>query len=110
MGQQLLAWTNKSRNLNSASFAGTLEIVWKGKPFTDGAYIKGCMLSVAKELFNDLTNKDKFIQKSARTVHDRALVMARQIEEMQLDDISSGSYFSLSLDESTDVSNIAQHS
>lgn len=78
-----------------------------GEPFTDGAYIKGCMLSVAKELFNDLTNKDKITQKSARTVHDRALVMARQIEDMQINDISSGSYFSLSLDESTDVSNIA---
>lgn len=58
--------------------------MWKGKPFTDGAYIKGCMLSVAKELFNDLTNKDKITQKSARTVHDRAPVMARQIEDMQI--------------------------
>ncbi|CAM4608579.1 unnamed protein product [Leuciscus chuanchicus] len=112
--QQLLSWTNKGGNLNSASFAGALEIVRSGKPFTDGDYIKGCMLSVAKELFNDLPNKDKIIQKikdmplSARTVHDRALVLARQIEEMQINDISSGSYFSLSLDESTDVSNIAQ--
>ncbi|XP_056123007.1 protein FAM200C-like [Rhinichthys klamathensis goyatoka] len=112
--QQLLSWTNKGGNLNSASFAGALEIVRSGKPFTDGDYIKGCMLSVAKELFNDLPNKDKIIQKieempfSARTVHDRALVMARQIEEMQINDISSGSYFSFSLDESTDVSNIAQ--
>ncbi|XP_033848211.3 protein FAM200C-like [Acipenser ruthenus] len=112
--QQLLAWTNKGGNLNSASFAGALEIVRSGKPFTDGEYIKGCVLSVAKELFNDLPNKDKIIQKiedmplSARTVHDRALVMARQIEEMQINDISSSSYFSLSLDESTDVSNVAQ--
>ena len=45
---------------------------------------------------------------SARTVHDRALVMARQIEEIQIKNISSGGYYSLSLDESTDVSNVAK--
>ncbi|MBN3281606.1 ZBED8 protein, partial [Polyodon spathula] len=45
---------------------------------------------------------------SARTVHERALIMVHQIAETQINDINSGSSFSLSLDESTNVSNVAQ--
>ena len=48
------------------------------------------MLDVANELFNDFPNKDKIIKwikdmpLSARTVHDRTILMANQVEETQI--------------------------
>lgn len=113
--QQLRVWTTQGDG-NSASFAGALAIVKSGKPFTDGEYAKTFMLDVANELFDDFPNKAKIIKKikdmplSARTVHDRSIMMANQVEETQIKDINAGTYFSLALDESTDVSNLSQFS
>ena len=45
---------------------------------------------------------------SARTVHDRSIMMANQVEVTQIKDINAGAYFSLALDESTDVSHLSQ--
>ncbi len=61
--QPLQAWTGASGSLNAASFACSLVIARQGKPFTDGEYVKSCMLSTATELFADFLNKDKIIQK-----------------------------------------------
>lgn len=55
--QQLQAWTGASGSLNAASFACSLEIARQGKPFTDGEYVKSCMLITATELFADFQNK-----------------------------------------------------
>ncbi|KAJ3588721.1 hypothetical protein NHX12_009575 [Muraenolepis orangiensis] len=106
--QQLRVWTRQG-DYNSPSFAGSLAIVRNGKPFTDGEYAKTFMLDVANELFDDLPNKDKIIKRiqdmplSARTVHDRTIVMANKVEETQVKDINAAPFFSLALDESTDM-------
>uniref|UniRef100_A0A3P8XHL5 HAT C-terminal dimerisation domain-containing protein n=1 Tax=Esox lucius TaxID=8010 RepID=A0A3P8XHL5_ESOLU len=111
--QQLRVWTRQG-DRNSASFAGALAIVRNGKPFTDGEYAKTFMLDVANELFDDFPNKDKIIKRikdmphSARTVHDRSIMMANQVEETQIKDINAGTYCSPALDESTDVSHLSQ--
>ena len=47
---------------------------------------------------------------SARTVHDRSIMMSNQIEDMQVKDINAAPFFSLALDESTDISNLSQFS
>ena len=113
--QQLSVWTRQG-NWNSASFAGSLAIVRNGKPFTDGEYAKAFMLDVANELFDDFSDKDKIIKRikdmplSAKTVHDRTIMMANQVAETQVKDINAASYFSLALDESTDVSHLSQFS
>uniref|UniRef100_A0A3B4XJK6 HAT C-terminal dimerisation domain-containing protein n=1 Tax=Seriola lalandi dorsalis TaxID=1841481 RepID=A0A3B4XJK6_SERLL len=113
--QQLRVWTRQG-DYNSASFAGSLAIVRNGKPFTDGEYAKTFMLDVANGLFDDLPNKDKIIKRiqdmplSARTVHDRTIMMANQVEETQVKDINTAPFFSLALDESTDVSHLSQFS
>uniref|UniRef100_A0A3P8VP17 Uncharacterized protein n=1 Tax=Cynoglossus semilaevis TaxID=244447 RepID=A0A3P8VP17_CYNSE len=112
---QLRVWTRQG-DYNSASFAGSLAIVRNGKPFTDGEYAKTFMLDVAKELFDDFTNKDKIIKRiqdmplSAKTVHDRTIMMANHVEETQVKDINAAPFFSLALDESTDVSHMSQFS
>ena len=106
--QQLCAWAQQG-DCNSASFAVSLAIVKSGKPFTDGEYAKIFMLDVANELFEDFSNKDKIIKRikdmplSARTVHD-------QVEETQLKDINAEALFSLSLDQSTDLSHLFRFS
>ncbi|KAI4885082.1 hypothetical protein NFI96_006058 [Prochilodus magdalenae] len=113
--QQLRVWTQQG-DWNSASFAGALAIVRNGKPFTDGEYAKTFMLDVANELFDDFSDKDKIIKRikdmplSARTVHDRTIMMANQIEATQVKDINAAPFFSLALDESTDVSHLSQFS
>ncbi|KAA8579088.1 hypothetical protein FQN60_007208 [Etheostoma spectabile] len=43
---------------------------------------------------------------SAGTVHDRTIMMANQVEEMQVKDIYAAPFFSLALDESTESSPI----
>ena len=45
---------------------------------------------------------------SAKTVHDRTIMMANQVEKTQMKDINATPYFSLTLDESTDVSHLSQ--
>jgi len=37
-------WTQSSNNVNQASFAVALEIAKRGKPFTDGEYVKDCFI------------------------------------------------------------------
>ncbi|KAM3593852.1 uncharacterized protein V6R79_023473 [Siganus canaliculatus] len=82
--QQLRIWTRQG-DYNSASFAESLAIVRNENPFTDGEYAKTFMLDVANELFDDLPNKDKIIKRiqdmplSARTVHDRTIVMEKKL-------------------------------
>ncbi|BFZ18385.1 hypothetical protein BsWGS_21424 [Bradybaena similaris] len=101
--QQIRVWIQQG-DWNSASFAGALAIVRNGKPFTDGEYAKALMLDVANELFDDFSDKDKIIKRikdmplSARTVHDRSIMMSNQIEAMQVKDINAAPFFSLALD------------
>uniref|UniRef100_A0A3B5AE07 DUF4371 domain-containing protein n=1 Tax=Stegastes partitus TaxID=144197 RepID=A0A3B5AE07_9TELE len=91
--QQLRVWTQQG-DYNSASFAGSLAIVRNGQPFTNGEYAKTFMLDEASERFDDLPNKDKIIKRiqdmplSARTVHDRTIMMANQVEEIHLSQFS----------------------
>uniref|UniRef100_A0A3B3C526 Uncharacterized protein n=1 Tax=Oryzias melastigma TaxID=30732 RepID=A0A3B3C526_ORYME len=69
-------------------------IVRNGKPFTDGEYAKTFMMDVANELFDDLPNEDKIMKRiqdmplSARTVHDRTVMMANQVVETQVKNIN----------------------
>uniref|UniRef100_A0A3P9JU81 HAT C-terminal dimerisation domain-containing protein n=1 Tax=Oryzias latipes TaxID=8090 RepID=A0A3P9JU81_ORYLA len=113
--QQLRVWTQQGDG-NSASFAAALAIVKNGKPFTDGEFAKSFMLDVANELYANFSDKDKIIKQikdmplSARTVHDQTIMMSNQIEATQVKDLNAAQFFSLALDESTDVSNLSQFS
>nr|XP_006121069.2 general transcription factor II-I repeat domain-containing protein 2-like isoform X4 [Pelodiscus sinensis] len=110
----LLALSKKGGSLNAASFAGSYSIIREGKPFTYGDYVKRCMLKIGHELFDEFHNKDKILQKiqdlplSAKTVHDRALKMAHQIEKEQMQKLRTAAYFSFALDETTDICDVNQ--
>uniref|UniRef100_A0A3Q3QYD0 HAT C-terminal dimerisation domain-containing protein n=1 Tax=Monopterus albus TaxID=43700 RepID=A0A3Q3QYD0_MONAL len=86
------------------------------KSHSDGEYAKTFMLDVANDLFDDFSDKDKIIKQikdmslSANTVHDCTIMMANQVEETQVKAINAAPYFSLALDESTDLSHLSQFS
>ncbi|GFT69533.1 SCAN domain-containing protein 3 [Trichonephila clavipes] len=47
----LSTWTQSTSNVNLASFAVSLEIAKKDKPFTDGEYVKDCFIRASEELY-----------------------------------------------------------
>lgn len=81
------------------------EIVRRGKPFTDGEYMKE-----SEHLFSKFKKKQEIIPKikemplSAKTVKDRT--MATNITSKQIDDINSAQAYSIACDESSDVNDI----
>ncbi|GBM70772.1 hypothetical protein AVEN_217398-1 [Araneus ventricosus] len=56
VNSMLSNWAQSSNNVNLASFAVTLEFAKRGKPFTDGEYVKDCFIRASEELFRDFKN------------------------------------------------------
>ncbi|GBO27300.1 hypothetical protein AVEN_275118-1 [Araneus ventricosus] len=61
-------WAQSSNNVNLASFAVSLETAKRGKPFTDGEYVKDCSIRASVELFRDFENKAEIMKKNQRFV------------------------------------------
>ncbi|GFR29977.1 SCAN domain-containing protein 3 [Trichonephila clavata] len=87
-----------------ASFRVALEI---GKPFTDGEMIKECIIAVSEEMCEKV-NLLKTVSMSANTVARRVENIAENISFRLFDKNGHVEWFSLALDESTDVSDTAQ--
>uniref|UniRef100_A0A674PAJ3 General transcription factor II-I repeat domain-containing protein 2A-like n=2 Tax=Takifugu rubripes TaxID=31033 RepID=A0A674PAJ3_TAKRU len=107
-------WISSPQSTTAASFLAAQEIVKRGKPFTDGEYIKETFIQISEHLFSDFKNKNEIVQKikdmplSAKTVKDRTIKMAANISSKQIDDINSAQAFSIACDESSDVNDIEQ--
>ncbi|XP_071037830.1 general transcription factor II-I repeat domain-containing protein 2-like [Parasteatoda tepidariorum] len=91
-----------------ASFRVALEIAKRGKPFTDGEMIKECIIAVAEEMCPEKVNLLKTVSMSANTVARRVENIAENISSQLFDKNVHVEWFSLALDESTDVSDTAQ--
>ncbi|GFY64669.1 proteinral transcription factor ii-i repeat domain-containing protein 2a [Trichonephila inaurata madagascariensis] len=91
-----------------ASFRVALEIAKRGKSFTDGEMIKECLIAVAEEICPEKVNLFKSVSLSANTVARRVQDIAENISSQLYDKNGHHEWFSLALDESTDVSDTAQ--
>lgn len=107
-------WITSPQSTTAASFVAAQEIVRRGKPFTDGEYMKESFIKMSEHLFSDFKNKREIVQKiremplSAKTVKDRTIKMATNITSKQIDDINSAQAFSIACDESSDVNDTEQ--
>nr|XP_042912432.1 zinc finger BED domain-containing protein 5-like [Parasteatoda tepidariorum] len=84
------------------------------EPFTDGELVKEAMVEAADSLFEEFRNKKEIVsaintlQLSARTVTRRIEVIAENLEAELANYMENCIFFSLQMDESTDVTNISQ--
>ncbi|XP_069195852.1 SCAN domain-containing protein 3-like, partial [Procambarus clarkii] len=103
-----------SSNLVAASFEVSKVIAQHGKPLCDGEYIKEAWLECAPFLFDNFSEKKKIIQRikdlpvSRKTVKDRILKLERNTAEQLTKDLSSCKFFSICVDESTDITSSAR--
>ena len=103
-----------SSNLVAASFEVSKIIAQHGKPLSDGDYIKEAWLECAPFLFDNFSEKEKVIQLikdlslSRKTVKDRILKLESDTTKQLTQDLSSCKFFSICVDESTDITSSAR--
>ncbi|GFW75578.1 SCAN domain-containing protein 3 [Trichonephila clavipes] len=97
-----------------ASFVFGQEIAKRGKPYTDGEYIKNCFINASEELFQDFKNKADILKRirelplSAKTIKDRTIKMCSNITTQHIEDLKLVSALSIAVDESCDINDAAQ--
>ncbi|XP_076343055.1 general transcription factor II-I repeat domain-containing protein 2-like isoform X1 [Tachypleus tridentatus] len=80
----------------------------RGKPFTDGKFIKECMMEAANELCPEKANFFESISLSATSVVRRAEELGENIALQIRQKARNSQWYSLALDESTDLSSASQ--
>jgi len=102
----------KLRNDNEAVTKVSLRIAHllaiKGKPFTDGEFIKSCLLVAAEEICPEKMDLVRSVSLSAKTTVRRIEDIGRDIESQFKENAKHFKWYSLTLDESTDITDTAQ--
>ena len=79
------------------------EIVQASKPFSDGEFVKTCMLKAAEVVFPEKRSAFANISLSKNTVADRVTELSGDLGSQMNDKIKLFIAFSVAIDESTDV-------
>ena len=112
--KNLLRFASGNSDLASASFSLSYSIVKHGKPFSDGEFLKSAFMDCAPFLFYDFMNKDTIIKRieelpiSRNTVKNRVIAMNVNIASELRKDLSGCDFFSICLDEATDITSSAR--
>jgi hypothetical protein len=91
-----------------ASYLISHKIALYSKPFSDGEFIKECMLSICKVICPEKTQSFINIPLSRHTITRRVNEIGDDLREQLKAKIQGFAAFSLAFDESTDVRNISQ--
>ena len=98
----------------SASFSLSYSIVKHGKPFSYGEFLKSAFMECARFLFDEFKHKDVIIKRieelpiSRNTVKDRVMARNANIESKLRKDLAGCDFFSICLDETTDITSFAR--
>ena len=92
-----------------ASYAVTLQLAKAKKPLSDGEIVKRCAIEMAKAFGEDnMVGNFEAVSLSRRTVTRRIFDIQSHVEGKLKGIINDCKYFSLALDESTDVTDVSQ--
>ena len=91
-----------------ASYIIAWEIAKASKPFSEGAFVKTCMLKAAELVCPDKRQALANISLSRPTVTERVEELSGDLKSQLKDNVKSFIAFSIALDESTDVTDVAQ--
>ncbi|XP_066941423.1 general transcription factor II-I repeat domain-containing protein 2-like [Macrobrachium rosenbergii] len=91
-----------------ASYLMANELVQASKPFSDGEFVKTCMLKAAEVVCPEKRPAFANISLSRNTVADRVEDLSGDLGRQMNNKIKSFIAFSVAIDESTDVTDVAQ--
>lgn len=91
-----------------ASYRIAHEIAVSSKPFSEGEFIKKCMLMAAEDICPEKRQTFANISLSRNTIVDRIDELADNLNSQLREKVAKFTAFSLAVDESTDVSDTAQ--
>ena len=93
----------------NASYAVSLDLAKNKKPLSDGEMVKRCAIAMCKSFGqDDMANNFESVSLSRRTVTRRIFDIQNHIEGKLKDVLHDCKYYSLALDESTDVTDVSQ--
>ncbi|XP_077974754.1 general transcription factor II-I repeat domain-containing protein 2-like [Styela clava] len=98
----------ENETVNHASYKIVTKLVERGKPFTDGAFIKDCILEAVNYLCPEKVNLFTSISLSPSSVVRKVEELGANVEQQIHDKAKNFLSYSLALDESTDVSSTSQ--
>ena len=105
---KFLQHTSELKNTTRASFAVSELIGNRMKPFTDGEFVKECLLTVVDILCPDKRDIFGKISLFARTVTRRIEDLSSDIRTTLQERAQKFEFYAIALDESTDATDIAQ--
>ncbi|CAK1590621.1 unnamed protein product [Parnassius mnemosyne] len=83
-------------------------IAKRSRPFNDGDFVKECIEIAAKKMCPEAAKKFEKIQLNRMTIQRRIMSLSGNIAEQLNEKTKIIEFFSLALDESTDISSTAQ--
>uniref|UniRef100_A0A8C8VQ74 Uncharacterized protein n=1 Tax=Pelusios castaneus TaxID=367368 RepID=A0A8C8VQ74_9SAUR len=109
--QQQLIFTHSpeaSAAALKASYVIAKEIASASKPFSEGEFLKNCMLKAAELVCPDRRQAFANISLSRDTIAERIGELSDNLNSQLKDKVKSFTAFSIAIDESTDITDVAQ--
>ena len=97
-----------SENATFASYEVAHLIAKHGKPFSDGEFVKECLIKVVRSLIPEKMDDIKNMSLSRQTITRRIAELSADIKDQVTEKSKSFNFYSIACAESTDASDTAQ--